>query len=91
MVLASTVWLPLAHWMVPSALGIPVVTSLTPYTKSRWMLHYQVRAIAVPEGTAEPVNFGITENTGIFPSYFLHSYILTLRAKAHLHIFTFGA
>lgn len=55
------------------------------------MLHYQVRAIAVPEGTAEPVNFGITENIGIFPSYFLYSYILTLRAKARLHIFTFGA
>lgn len=38
-------------------------------------MHYQVGAIAVTEVTAEPVNFGITETRGVFPSCFLYSYI----------------
>lgn len=46
------------------------------------MLHYQVCTTAIPAVPAEPVNVGITENRGIFPSCFLCSYILTLQAKA---------
>lgn len=92
-VLASTVWFPLAHLMVHSALDTPVVTSLLHYTKNRWMLHYQVCTIAVTEVTAEPVNFSITENRRIFPSCFSCSYTFTPHVKApvrHFHLWHIG-